>query len=189
MRFGKAVFRTHSLFYAYDIKMKIVPYNRAAAVEYAAEWAYSRNPDFYDFSRLGGDCTSFASQCLFAGVGVMNYTPDLGWYYINQNNRAAAWSGVEFFYNFLIGNAKTSIGDGAGPFGEEVALPLLRQGDFVQLGNERGYYHTLVAVGFLGNGVPLMAAHSNDAFAKPLTTWTFQRLRCIHILAARSVDW
>ena len=177
------------LFHAYDVRMKIVPYNRAAAVEYAAEWAYSRNPDFYDFSRLGGDCTSFASQCLFAGVGVMNYTPDLGWYYINQNNRAAAWSGVEYFYNFLIGNAKTPIGEGAGPFGEEVALPLLRQGDFVQLGNERGYYHTLVAVGFLDNGVPLMAAHSNDAFLKPLSAWTFQRLRCIHILAARSVEW
>ena len=100
--------------------MKMIAYNRMAAVEYAKEWAYSRNPDFYDFSDIGGDCTSFASQCLFAGVGVMNYTQDIGWYYINAYDRAAAWAGVEYFYSFLVGNAERPIGDGAGPFAEEV---------------------------------------------------------------------
>lgn len=169
--------------------MRILPYNRMAAVEYAREWAYKRNPDFYDFSRIGGDCTSFASQCLYAGTGVMNYTPDLGWYYISQNDRAAAWSGVEYFYNFLIGNAKGAIGNGAGPFAEEVSVQELQAGDFVQFGNARGFYHTPVVVGFQENGVPLLAAHSNNTYAKPLTSWTFQRLRCIHILAARAVDF
>ena len=50
-------------------------YDREAAVEYANKWAYGRNPRFYDFSQLGGDCTNFASQCIYAGSGIMNYTP------------------------------------------------------------------------------------------------------------------
>ena len=51
------------------------------AVAYARRWAFGRNPDYYDFSRLGGDCTNYASQVLFAGAGVMNFTPTYGWYY------------------------------------------------------------------------------------------------------------
>ena len=167
--------------------MSILSYDRGAAVEYAREWAFARNPDFYDFSRIGGDCTSFASQCLYAGSGVMNFTPDVGWYYLSLGERSAAWSGVEYFYNFLIGNRLFPVGNGNGPFAEETELSALKQGDFVQLGNERGFYHTLVCVGFGENGVPLMAAHSNDAYAKPLTSWIFQRLRCIHLLGVRKV--
>ena len=66
----------------------IKPYDRAKAVAYAHEWAYGRNPRFYDFSNIGGDCTNFASQCLYAGSGVMNYSPTNGWYYINLNSRS-----------------------------------------------------------------------------------------------------
>lgn len=58
-------------------------YDRQAAVEYAHQWAYFRNPQFYDFNSIGGDCTNFVSQCVFAGTGVMNYTPNIGWFYIN----------------------------------------------------------------------------------------------------------
>ena len=57
-----------------------IPYNRTAAVEYANRWAYFRNPEFYDFSAIGGDCTNFVSQCLYAGCGVMNYARENGWF-------------------------------------------------------------------------------------------------------------
>src|SRR5699024_7748176 len=60
-------------------------YERAAAVAYAHRWAYGRNPDFYNYDTVGGDCTNFASQCLLAGGGAMNFTPDFGWYYITAN--------------------------------------------------------------------------------------------------------
>ena len=50
-------------------------YDRNAVVLYAHQWAYGRNPAFYDYEHLGGDCTNFASQCVFAGSGVMNFTP------------------------------------------------------------------------------------------------------------------
>ena len=68
--------------------LKTVAYDRKAAVEYARKWAYGRNPAYYDFSRLGGDCTNFASQCVYAGSDVMNYTPVLGWYYIYMGTSA-----------------------------------------------------------------------------------------------------
>ncbi len=164
--------------------MKIIEYNRERAVAYARRWAFARNPRYYNFNRLGGDCTNYASQCLFAGVGVENFTPDFGWYYRSLDDRAAAWTGVEFFYSFLINNAE-GVGDGRGPFAKEVSLRALEIGDFVQFGRETGdFYHTPIVVGFW-RGVPLLAAHSNDAFNRPLTSYRFEKLRCIHILAAR----
>ena len=79
-------------------------YNRKKAIEYAQKWAYARNPKYYNFDSVGGDCTSFISQCLYAGTGVMNYNKHNGWYYINGNNKSPSWSGVEFLYKFLIEN-------------------------------------------------------------------------------------
>ena len=71
------------------------PYNRIEAVIYAHRWAYSCNPAFYDFEEIGGDCTNYASQCIYAGTGVMNFTPTFGWYYIDTNDRSPSWRGVE----------------------------------------------------------------------------------------------
>ena len=86
------------------MQLRTFEYNREAAVAYAREWALSRNPAYYDYSELGGDCTNFASQCIYAGAGVMNYTPVFGWYYISSAERTASWTGVEFLYNFLTQN-------------------------------------------------------------------------------------
>ena len=79
----------------------LLPYNRRAAVAYAHKWAFSRNPAFYDFSEIGGDCTNFASQCLYAGTGIMNFTPEFGWYYIDATDRAPAWTGVQYLWDFI----------------------------------------------------------------------------------------
>ena len=163
----------------------IIEYDREKAVAYARRWAFARNPAYYNFNSLGGDCTSFASQCLFAGVGIMNFTLDIGWFYRSLSDRAAAWTGVEYFYNFLTKNNNVGIGNGDGPFAEETNANGLQIGDFVQLGRATGdYYHTPVVVGF-SDGMPLVAAHSNDAFARPLNSYYFEKIRYIHILGAR----
>lgn len=45
-----------------DLSMlRRVEYNRKAAVEYAQRWALSRNPEFYSFEGMGGDCTKLDS--------------------------------------------------------------------------------------------------------------------------------
>lgn len=167
--------------------MRIKEYDRQAAAAYAKRWAMRRNPDYYSFNGIGGDCTNFASQCVFAGANIMNYAPTFGWYYISANNRTASWTGVEYFYNFLTGNAK-GIGNGAGPFAEEVPSNKIKIGDIIQLGKAGGdFYHSPVVVGF-SNGVPLVAAHSYDAYGIPIDSYTFDQIRYIHILGVRSAS-
>lgn len=159
--------------------MQELSYDRQAALAYAKKWAFKRNPAFYDFSKIGGDCTNFASQCIYAGTGVMNFTPVFGWFYKSANDRTASWTGVEYLYNFLTTN------EGAGPFAKVVPLDELEVGDIVQLGNATGdFYHSPVVVSVTGGRI-LVAAHSYDAFNKPLSSYNFSEARGIHILGVR----
>lgn len=161
-----------------------IPYNREEAVAYAHRWAFGRNPAYYDYEDLGGDCTNYASQCLYAGTGVMNFTPTFGWYYINANQKAPAWTGVEFFRNFLVRSEKN-----VGPFGIESQLSEMEPGDFVQLDSGKGRFsHTpiIVSIGRRPNfWNTLVAAHSGDSDYRPLATFQFEDIRFLHILGAR----
>lgn len=165
--------------------LKEAPYDREAAVAYANEWAYRRNPRFYDFSQIGGDCTNFASQCAYAGCGIMNYTPTYGWYYININDRAPAWTSVEYFYRFMTTN------EGTGPYGENVSIEDIEPGDFVQIrfAGSEVFNHTPVIVEINEPRTTaniLVAAHSSDANCRPLNTYkNVIETRFIHILGAR----
>ncbi|MDE6398240.1 MAG: amidase domain-containing protein [Clostridiales bacterium] len=162
--------------------MQTVAYNRERAAAYAKAWALRRNPAYYDFSGIGGDCTNYASQCLFAGSGQMNFTPVFGWYYLSANERTASWTGVQFFYDFLTGN------EGLGPFATEAERSALEIGDFVQLGREDGgFYHTPVVTGFKGN-MPLVSAHSYNAYNRPLDSYAYARIRYLHIACVRIPD-
>ena len=154
-------------------------YNRQAAVDYARRWALDRNPAYYDFSKLGGDCTNFASQCLYAGCGVMNYTPTFGWYYVSPDNRAPAWTGVKELYRFLVNNASV------GPYAREVASSEAMPGDLVQLGDrDGGFYHTPVIVAVTPE--ILVAAHSYDALDRPLDSYLSYSKRFLHIEGVRT---
>ena len=160
-----------------------IPYNRTRAVEYARRWALSRNPLFIDFTGRGGDCTSFVSQSVFAGCGVMNYTPTFGWYYISSANRAPAWAGVDEFFNFITGDAEfVAANGGIGPRGYDVRNGAdIALGDIIQLANNRGeFYHSLIISGFTDNDI-LICAHSDDALDRPISTYNYATLRVIHI--------
>lgn len=173
---------TAVFFTAYTVYMEILNYDRTAVYNYAKKWAFGRNPKFYDFSAIGGDCTNFASQCVYAGAQVMNYTPTFGWYYTSVNQRTPSWTGVEYFYNFLVNNS-----EGAGPFAEERPLDELEIGDIVQLGRATGdFYHSPVVVR-IDRGKIYIAAHSYDAFNRPLSSYNFERARGIHILGVRKL--
>ena len=164
--------------------MPILPYDRDAAVTYAHTWAYRRNPAFYDFSPIGGDCTNFASQCIYAGAGIMNFTQTYGWYYRSANDRTPSWTGVQYLYDFLTQNL------GPGPFATEVSLSGLEPGDVVQLAIDQDirYQHTPVVIRVDSptlTGI-LVAAHSNDVDFRPLSTYQIRKLRCLHIDGVRS---
>lgn len=151
-------------------------YDRAKAVAYAHKWAFGRNPAYYDFENIGGDCTNFASQCIYAGGGVMNFTPTFGWYYVSAARRAPAWTGVEYLWNFLTRDKRS-----AGPYGRPCQLSELEPGDIVQLSFDGQTYTHCPVVVSATPGEILIAAHTYDADNRPLSSYDYRKLRCLHI--------
>lgn len=163
----------------------VIPYNRQKAVDYAHKWAHGRNPAYFDFENFGGDCTNFASQVIYAGSGIMNYTSTYGWYYINSYNRTPSWTGVNFLYNFIVNNK------GPGPFAELVDVRDVKPGDIAQLSFQGGgfFNHSPVIV---QTGSPpaanniLVAAHTDNQDYYPLTGYSWSEIRFIHVLGVRT---
>jgi hypothetical protein len=162
------------------MRLQLTDYCREAVVAYAEKWALSRNPAYYNFSGIGGDCTNFASQCIYAGCGVMNPAPVTGWYYYGVNARAASWTGVEHLFRFLMSNT------GAGPYASVVGRTEICPGDILQLGRGDGtFYHTPVILSADAQEI-YVAAHSFDALRRPLSSYVYDQIRYIRIDGARS---
>lgn len=120
--------------------MKIIDYDRQKAKEYAKKWAYLRNPSYYNYDKLGGDCTNFVSQCILEGTKHMNYEKN-GWYYKNANQKSPSWTGVEFLHQFLVSNKSV------GPFGSIVEISKLQIGDIIQISFDGNIYgHSLFII-------------------------------------------
>lgn len=158
--------------------MRETAYDREAAVQYARTWALGRNPRYYNFEKIGGDCTNFASQCLYAGAGVMNFTPVTGWYYRSVDDRAAAWTGVEYLHRFLTGNRSV------GPYAKIVPQREVMPGDIVQLGTRSGQFYHSPIITATGPEI-LVAAHTYDALDRPLSSYTYEVARFLHIVGVR----
>ena len=154
------------------------PYLREKAVLYAREWALKRNPNFYNFENLGGDCTNFISQCLLSGGAKMNYNK-YGWFYINVSNRSASWTAVNYFQNFLYDN-KT-----VGPFGKVVELDKLELGDIIFLRqNPNRFNHSLIVTKIEENEI-YVCAHSDDSLDRPLSSYFYLQTQGFHIEGIR----
>ena len=156
--------------------MREITYDREAAVEYAKSWAFLRNPNYLNFDNYGGDCTNFVSQCIFAGCKAMNYTPIYGWYYNSSYDRTASWTGVEYLYNFLVNNT------GIVPRGIDTSRENIQPGDIIQLGDRNNhFYHSPIVVAINQYEI-FIAAHTFDAYMKPLSSYNYSNIRYIHIL-------
>ena len=156
----------------------ITEYNRKKAVAYSDKWALSRNPAYYDFSNLGGDCTNFVSQCLYAGSGVMNYSEAFGWYYINANDRTPSWTSAQYLNRFLLTNKEKAV------FARKVQVRDILPGDVIQLVNDNRIYHSLF-VAETGEEPAkeniFVNAHTFDASHRPLSTYSYDRAEFLHI--------
>lgn len=160
--------------------MRIKEYDREKAVEYATKWALKRSPKYYDFSSIGGDCTNYISQCLYAGSNIMNFAPVTGWYYVNANNRTASWTDVDYLYKFLSNNK------GVGPFCEQINQNELSLGDLVQLGNsETDFYHSLIVTKIDNYKNIYLSSHSIDRLNQPIQTLNFNKIRYLKIKGVR----
>ncbi|MGE5474408.1 MAG: amidase domain-containing protein [Ignavibacteriales bacterium] len=155
-------------------------YNRIDALQYADRWALGRNPMYYDYSKIGGDCTNFISQVLHAGGCTMNYSTD-GWFYENGNKKSPSWTGVNFLYRFLI---KDKV---VGPVVEETGVGKIKIGDIVQLSFQEGnvYNHSLVIVE-CGNPASIsnikVSTHTTDQYHYPLSDYKWTKIRFLHVV-------
>lgn len=149
-------------------------YQREKAVSYALKWALGRNPAYYNYDYLGGDCTNFISQCLYAGISQMNFR-GYGWYYINGNNKSPSWTGVKYLYEFLINNQFE------GPRGTEINQNELEVGDVIQLSFTNNIYgHTLIVTSLENNQIRI-CAHTVDSQNRLLSTYNYEKARFIKI--------
>lgn len=154
--------------------------DREREISYARKWAYARNPAYMSFDELGGDCTNFVSQCLYAGKAPMNYTKDTGWYYISPDDRAAAWTGARFLYRFLMTNRSV------GPFAQEWELHRLLPGDIVMLSDSGVVYHSLLVVANRYGRI-YVAAHTFDAYDRAVESYGHTDLVPLHIMCRSQI--
>ncbi|HAJ77877.1 MAG TPA: amidase [Clostridiales bacterium] len=156
-------------------------YNREKAIEYAYTWWNKRNPKFYNFDELGGDCTNFVSQCLYYGGINMNYT-HLGWFYKSLNYRSPSWTGVDEFYSFSMNNNY-----GLGVKCAVSNLKDIKMGDIVQLqlNNENEFQHTALITKIINEDNKknvFITCHSYDAKDKSISSYNYKNIRFLKIL-------
>ena len=154
-------------------------YNIDKAVNYARQWAMKRNSRYYDFEKIGGDCTNFISQSIYAGCQIMNSKKDTGWYYNNVNDRAASWTSAEFLYKFLVGNT------GRGPHGHVIDMSQVRPGDVIQISFDgQRFAHSMLVTKVDPTGV-YICTHSYDSHDREMSTYSYHSHRVIRIDGVR----
>ncbi len=162
------------------MEINMTEYNRIEAVRYADRWAKDRNPRYYDFEHIGGDCTNFISQCLFAGSGKMNYSRENGWYYSGANDRSPSWTGVGFLRKFLLLNKKAAV------FAREIRLSDVQIGDVIQLKRDGKYYHSLFVTEVSFPAIPenvRINTHTYDSYKRRLSSYeNYDSFSVLHIM-------
>ncbi len=180
----------------YYEKLKEIPvkkceykYNRDKAVSYALSWITTRNPDYANLHKYGGNCQNYASQVLRSG-GIPN---DVSGYYRfkyytstpdeseESVGRTPSWAGVSQFYDYAKSNVNSkglcSLVDINYYYGEK--------GDLIQFGYKDTWAHTSVITGiFSENGKMidlLTSSNTTDRENFPLSAYNYPNKRLIKI--------
>ena len=119
-------------------------YDRYAAVDYALRHWNNPNPNWCEYSRNGGDCTNFVSQCLLAG----------GW---RQKKTGGSYcSNQVWYHNGLSARAYVSIQK----WNTKYSTPAFQLGDIIQEVSGGRAYHTMIVTNFDENGLPQVTYRS-----------------------------
>ena len=169
-------------------------YDRDGAIDYAHHWYDKRNPNYYDFSDIGGDCTNFVSQAFYNGGKMPMGFPDgdldvgtPGWYYVDVLHRAKAWTWVDSLYDFIVNDPDNISG---GPEGYEVDLNSAIPGDIIQYERtgDSTWDHSVIIVSEedIGHGEMMywVASHDDDVDNYPYTSFAYKDVRFIHVVGA-----
>lgn len=163
--------------------LKINKYNRNLAEDYATKYALKKNPEFFDYTNSGGNCTNYISQCIYAGAPKMNFASD-GWYYLSPANTSVSWANVVPLYNFLTTNKSV------GPYASQSALEMCEIGDIIQLKffNMDVYSHSLIITKIedrTPSGI-YVCANTTDVLNRKMSTYRYEEFRLLHILGYRT---
>lgn len=154
----------------------MIKYDRISAVEYATKWALDKNPQYFHFEGIGGDCTNFISQCLLAGGGKMNFDKYYGWFYIDQNNRSPSWTSVNYLQRFLLSNKSPGFNVKIMP------IDKLEIGDIIQIRQTpENFNHSVIITKIVSSQI-YVSAHSYDALNKPLSSYKAIEFKGLHIV-------
>ena len=158
----------------------ICVYDRAAAVDYAKEWALRRNPRFMLCSSLkGSESASFVSQCVCSGSGIMGMEEKNGWYYKTGKECGLAWRNDEALCRFLLNNRRR------GPRGIEVDKNGVHMGDIVQLLAKNSCVVSSAIVTDINSGEIFTCSHGLNSFMRPVDSYCCSRVRYIHIVEVK----
>ena len=138
---------------------KYPAYNGIKARNYALRYAKNYNPEYQDYNGRGGDCTNFASQCIYAG----GIPTDNVWY-----KDSHAWIRVVELRNWLLKKG----------YARELTVQgNAKEGDLVQLRNSYGYWYHSLVVTYRNptTGELFVSAHTGDYANRALYTYTKDR--------------
>ena len=123
------------------------PYDREAALAYADQYALTRSSEWVDYSRSGGNCQNYVSQCLLAGGIPMDPYGGAVWKWYDGNlsetpgasGRSRSWAGVQSFVAYVRNN--TGYGLVA-----QVDAPYYsgQSGDLLEMGTKDALRHTVI---------------------------------------------
>ena len=164
--------------------LKLNTFSRNNAREYAIKYALTKNPEYFDYTTYGGNCTNYISQCLFAGAPKMNFNVNNGWYYLSAWNTSNSWINVEPFYNFLTSNKSV------GPFASVSPLEMCEVGDIIQLrfNNMGNFSHSLIVTQINSHSPDgiFVCANTRNVKNVPLYSYSYKEFRLLHILGYRT---
>ncbi|MFC4777961.1 amidase domain-containing protein [Paenibacillus sp. GCM10023252] len=137
-----------------------IRYRRDLAAAYADRWWNEANPAYELFEV---NCTSYVSQCIFAGNAPMNYTGkrESGWWYKGRSGGREWWS-----YSWAVSNALSnylSTARKSGLRAEQVySAEELQLGDVITYdwNGDNRYQHSTIVTAFDSAGMPLVNANT-----------------------------
>ena len=169
-----------------------VPYNRAAAAEYAGRWtsvnAEMRNTEVWeDYEQDSGN---FVSQCIYAGIGRMDSTGSYIWkwfdsrvdYYSEDSGCSLSWTEGDSFWRYCTDNNRVGLCTVT-----DVAGGQMEPGDIVQLmlGGKVASQAvvTQTVTDAKGRTVELLVSgHDNDLVNCPLSAVHCDGVRMIKVI-------
>lgn len=150
-------------------------YNRSNAVYHAdlywSRTGYGYDPNYVDFTYMGGDCTNYVSQNIRAGGATANdTTTPYTWYYLNaggstsDDSWSSSWNNVVPLRDYIVNNTATGT-----PSGYETSRTNLGLGDIIQydLNGDGAYDHSVFVTEVYKDGLvweQKINAHTSDRY-------------------------